>query len=87
MEAAQSRFEALDVCTGGLDKEENLGGGFDVALPAIDGSEAGNDIEAGGELIVKQGAGDLLGLFARACCGEDETCVDGGYGHVTGNRE
>jgi hypothetical protein len=85
VEAAEGRFEESEAGGGGFDEEKEFGGGFDFTFPAVDGGEAGNDIDAGGEALVDERAGEVFGFFARARGGEDETDFGGGYEH-TGDR-
>ncbi len=81
VQAAERFFEAGEVAGGGLDEEQDFGRGFNFALPTIDGGEAGDDVGAGGEALVYEGAGDALGFVLGAGGGEDEADFGGGYNH------
>jgi len=81
VQAADGLFEAGEVRSCGFDEEQKFGRSFDLALPAVDGREAGNDADAGGELLVDEGSGDALGFFARAGGGQDQAGFGGGYNH------
>jgi hypothetical protein len=86
VEAADGFFEALEISGGGFDEEQKFGSGFNLALPAIDGGEAREDVDAGGEAIVDERTRDALSFVVRGGGGEDQTDFGGGYGH-TGNKK
>jgi len=79
VQAADGFFELGEVGGGGLDEEQELGRGFDLPLPAVDRGEAGDDVDACGESLVDEGAGDVFGFVARAGGGHDQASFGGGY--------
>ena len=81
VELTEGGFEGFEVGGGGLNEEQSFGGGLDFALPAIDGGEAGDDADAGGEPLVDESAGDALSFFAGAGSGQDQASFGGGYNH------
>lgn len=87
VEAAERGFDLVEVGGGGFDEEQDFFGFFDVALPAVDGREAGDDVDAGGEVFIDEEAGDALGFVAGAGGGEDEAGFGGGYYHRCGTRK
>jgi len=48
-------------------------GGFDFSLPAVNRfNGSGVDVDAGGEVFLKEGAGDFAGFEERGAGDEDE---------------
>ena len=43
-----------------------------LTFPAIDRPHSGHDVDARGEVLVDEGAGELRGLLHRRCGGEDD---------------
>jgi hypothetical protein len=90
VEAVQGGFEGVKISGGGLDEQQDFISGFPGSLPTVDGSDAGNDVDAGGETLVNEGASDALGFVLRDGGGEDQATIGGGYGHCgeqgIGNR-
>lgn len=76
----QARFEGGELIGAGLEQEEGLRGGLDLALPAVDGLDGWNQGGAGGQPLFDQRA-------AQACCllrigrgGEDDAGWGAGFG-------
>ena len=50
----------------GFDEQEMFASGFDFSFPAVDGFDGGGlDVDAGGEVFLEEGAGDLAGFGER----------------------
>lgn len=63
MEAEDLPFEGFQAAGGGLNQEEMFAGGFDFSFPAVDGFDgSGVDVDAGGEVLLEEGAGDFAGF-------------------------
>ena len=50
VEGSECGLERIEGSAGGLNKGEDFGGGLHLALPAVDGFDSGEEIDAGGEL-------------------------------------
>jgi len=61
-----------------LHDQEPFASFLDVTLPAVDGRDLWDDVDAGGCAAVYESAGDLAGFFLRAGGGEDDSFV----GHI-----
>jgi hypothetical protein len=81
MEAVQGDFERVEIGGGGFDEEQDFSGGFQGSLPTVDGGDAGDDVDAGGETLADERAGDALGFVLGDGGGKDEATIGGGYGH------
>ncbi len=55
----------------GLDQQQDFGRGFDRALPAVNRLHAGQDIDAGSQMLLDQAMGDAFGLLAIGAGGEN----------------
>lgn len=86
MEVAQRGLEALKVRGGRLDEQQDFGGALYRSLPAIDGLDAGHEIDACGQMLLDEEMREALGLLARAGGGENDAEIGGGQNH-TGHRE
>ncbi len=78
VEIADCIFYLVETGCRGFDEEQDFNGSFDLSLPSIDGGEAGYDVDAGGEVVADEGAGDALGLLAGAGGGKDDAYIGGG---------
>jgi len=81
VEVADSVFDLVEMGCGGFDKEQGFFGCFDFSLPTINGGQARDDVDAGSEVFLHEGAGDLFGFVAGGRSGEDEAYIGGGYNH------
>src|SRR5882757_2665478 len=82
MEAENFFFEGLQAAGGGFNQEKVFAGGFDFTFPAIDGFHRGGlDVDAGGEVLLEEGAGDFAGFGGRGAGYEDEAEL-GGHGFL-----
>jgi hypothetical protein len=77
MEAVEGGFEGLEAWGGGFDDEEDFRGALDLALPAVDGLDLRDEVDAGGEALFDEGGGDVFGLFEAGGGGKD----DAWFGH------
>jgi hypothetical protein len=64
--------------SGCLYDQEPFASFFHVTLPAVDGRDLWEDVDAGGCAAVYQSAGDFAGFFFRGGGGEDDSFV----GHI-----
>lgn len=72
MEAEDFPFERFEAEGDGFDEEEMFAGGFDFSFPAVAGFDrSGVDVDAGGEVFLKEGAGDLTRFGERGAGYED----------------
>ena len=72
METEDFAFEGFQAAGGGLNQEEMFAGGFDFSFPAVDGFDGRDlDVDAGGEVFLKEGAGDFAGFGERGAGYED----------------
>lgn len=70
--------------SGGFDDDEDLGGGFDGSLPCVDGDDAWEDLDAGGEVFGDERGGGGLGGGGVRKRGEEEAEGRGGHGMAGG---
>jgi len=81
MQRAQGRFESGEPGLDGLDDEQDFVGAFDRLLPAVDGSESREEVDAGGEPLLDEGLSDAFGFLPAAGRGENQACVLCRYNH------
>ena len=77
MECVEGGFEGVEAGGGGFDDEEDFGGALDAALPAVEGLDLRNEVNAGGEALLDEGGCDAFGFFEAGGGGEGDAC----FGH------
>lgn len=75
VEAAEGGFESREARGGGFDEEEDFGGFLHFALPAVDGFDLGDEVDAGGEVLLDERGGDAFGFFNAADGGDGDPCL------------
>jgi len=63
VEGVEAGFEGGELGGGSFEQEQSFGGGFNLALPPVDGLCGGQEGGAGGQAFFDQRAGELGGGF------------------------
>ena len=79
----QAGLEGGELIGAGFEQEKSFSGGFDLALPAVDGLRGGNQRGAGGQPLLNQSAAQARGLVGTGRGGEDDAGWGTGFGHRT----
>jgi hypothetical protein len=90
VQAGNRRFHVGDEIGAGFDQHEYFARGVDLALPAVNRLHAGQDIDAGGHLLLDQAMGDALGLFVIGAGGKNNLKISHmftNYGSFNRKRE
>ena len=80
MQLKQARFEGSELIGAGLEQEERLRGGLDLALPAVDGLRGGDQSGAGNQPLLHQSAAQACGLLRTGRGGKDDAGWGAGFG-------
>lgn len=85
VEVVEAGFKGGEFVGTGLEEEDSLGCGFDVAFPVEDGLDRGDERSAGSELLFDEGTAGLCGLIGRGAGGDDEANGRAGFGSGVGH--
>ena len=81
VQLVESSFEGFNLIGAGFEQEQGFGCGFDLALPAVDGLDGGDDCGAGGEAFFDQRAGQSGCFFGSSGGRQDDLNWQGRVGH------
>jgi len=73
VQAEDFPFDGFEAPDGGLDEEQVFAGTFELALPGVERfHRCSEDVDAGGEVFLDDGAGDCAGFGESAASDQDE---------------
>jgi hypothetical protein len=76
--------ELLELFGGALDQEEDFRGGFQFVLPPVMGFDAGDEVDASGEMLLQDDVGDAACFQDGGSGDEDEARGEGHGRRITG---
>src|SRR5580692_11330207 len=87
VQLVEAVFKSGQLGGAGLEQQKSFTGGFDLALPVVDGLNSGDESGARGEALFDQCAGNSVSLLRGRRGGEDDSGGRGGFGHEIASNE